>query len=168
MELARRHRSVARREHSGRTRCTDDTRSDREHRGPSPRQLRGQASRRWAGDSPVGVSKATLLDRASLPESNALRSRRQRLMMLGRPSRGGMAMVQAFVLVQAGVGMASRVGQAVSAIQGVRSADIVTGPYDVVARVEAASIDALGRLVVSKIQAIEGITRTLTCPVVRL
>jgi DNA-binding Lrp family transcriptional regulator len=50
----------------------------------------------------------------------------------------------------------------------VRSADIVTGPYDVVVRVEAASIDALGRLVVSKIQAVEGITRTLTCPVVRL
>ena len=71
------------------------------------------------------------------------------------------------VLIQAGVGMASRVGQAVGAIQGVRSADIVTGPYDVVARVEAASIDALGRLVVSKIQAVEGITRTLTCPVVR-
>ena len=77
-------------------------------------------------------------------------------------------MTQAFVLIQAGVGMASRVGQAVSTIQGVRSADIVTGPYDVVARVEAANIDALGRLVVSKIQAIEGITRTLTCPVVRL
>jgi hypothetical protein len=38
----------------------------------------------------------------------------------------------------------------------------------VVARVEAGSIDALGRLVVSKIQAVEGITRTLTCPVVRL
>jgi DNA-binding Lrp family transcriptional regulator len=79
-----------------------------------------------------------------------------------------MAIVQAFVLIQAGVGMASRVGQAVSAIQGVRSAAIVTGPYDVVARIEAASIDGLGRLVVSKIQAIEGITRTLTCPVVRL
>jgi DNA-binding Lrp family transcriptional regulator len=78
-----------------------------------------------------------------------------------------MAMVQAFVLIQAGVGMASRVGQAVGAIQGVRSADIVTGPYDVVVRVESASIDALGRLVVSKIQAVEGITRTLTCPVVR-
>jgi hypothetical protein len=40
----------------------------------------------------------------------------------------------------------------------------VTGPYDVVARVEAASIDALGRLVVSKIQTVEGITRTLTEP----
>jgi DNA-binding Lrp family transcriptional regulator len=79
-----------------------------------------------------------------------------------------MAMVQAFVLIQAGVGMASQVGQAVSAIKGVRSTDIVTGPYDVVARVEAESIDSRGRLVVSKIQAVEGITRTLTCPVVRL
>jgi DNA-binding Lrp family transcriptional regulator len=59
-------------------------------------------------------------------------------------------MVQAFVLIQAGVGMASRVGQAVTTIQGVRSADVVTGPYDVVARVEAASIDALERLVIQR------------------
>ncbi len=77
-------------------------------------------------------------------------------------------MVQAFVLIQAGVGMASRVGEAVAAIKGVRSADVVTGPYEVVVRVEAASIDALGKLVTSKIQAVEGMTRTLTCPVVRL
>jgi DNA-binding Lrp family transcriptional regulator len=71
-----------------------------------------------------------------------------------------MAMIEAFVLIQADVGMASRVGQTVSAMQGVRSSDVVTGPYDVVARVEAASIDALGSLVVSKIQAVEGIART--------
>ena len=77
-------------------------------------------------------------------------------------------MIEAFVLIQAGVGMASRVGQVMSAIQGVRSADVVTGPYDVVAHVEAANIDALGSLIVSKIQAVEGVTRTLTCPVVRL
>lgn len=79
-----------------------------------------------------------------------------------------MAMVEAFVLIQARVGMAARVGRAVSAIQGVRSADTVAGPYDVIACVEAAKIDALGSLVVSKIQAVEGVTRTLTCPVVRL
>ena len=77
-------------------------------------------------------------------------------------------MIEAFVLIQAEVGMAARVGQTVRAMQGVRSADVVTGPYDVVACVEAASIDALGSLVVSKIQAVEGITRTLTCPVVQL
>jgi DNA-binding Lrp family transcriptional regulator len=79
-----------------------------------------------------------------------------------------MAMVEAFVLIQARVGLASQVVQAVSAIQGVRSADILTGPYDAVASIEAESMDALGRLVVSKIQAVEGVTRTLTCPVVRL
>jgi len=76
-------------------------------------------------------------------------------------------MVEAFVLIQAGVGRASGVRQAVSAIRGVRSADLVIGPYDLVAHVEAASIDALGSLVVSKIQSVEGIARTLTCPVVR-
>ena len=76
-------------------------------------------------------------------------------------------MIEAFVLIQAGVGMPSGVVRAVSAIQGVRTAEAVTGPYDVIARVEAANIDALGRLVVSKIQSVEGITRTLTCPVVR-
>ncbi len=79
-----------------------------------------------------------------------------------------MATIEAFVLIQAEVGMASRVGQTVRAMKGVRSADVVPGPYDVVARVEVASIDALGSLVVSKIQAVEGIARTLTCPVVRL
>ena len=53
-------------------------------------------------------------------------------------------------------------------IAGVVVADDVTGPYDVIARVEADSIDELGRLVVSQVQLIEGITRTLTCPVVNL
>lgn len=77
-------------------------------------------------------------------------------------------MVEAFVLIQAEVGMASRVGQAVGAIRGVRAANVVTGPYDVIARVEAANIDALGKLVVSKIQAVEGVSRTLTCPVLRV
>jgi DNA-binding Lrp family transcriptional regulator len=53
-------------------------------------------------------------------------------------------------------------------IAGGISADVVTGPYDVIARVEVDTIDALGKLVVAEIQAVEGITRTLTCPIVRL
>jgi DNA-binding Lrp family transcriptional regulator len=44
----------------------------------------------------------------------------------------------------------------------------VTGPYDVIVRAEAESIDDLGRMVVSQIQIIDGITRTVTCPVVKL
>jgi len=53
-------------------------------------------------------------------------------------------------------------------IAGVVVADDVTGPYDVIARVEADSIDELGRLVVTHVQSIAGLTRTLTCPVVNL
>ena len=44
----------------------------------------------------------------------------------------------------------------------------MTGPYDVIVRTEAESLDDLGKLVVSQIQAVEGITRTFTCPVVNL
>jgi len=76
--------------------------------------------------------------------------------------------VQAFVLIQTEVGKAANVAEQVRTIQGVESADDVTGPYDVIVKAEAADVDALGKLVVAKIQAIEGITRTLTCPVVHL
>jgi DNA-binding Lrp family transcriptional regulator len=44
----------------------------------------------------------------------------------------------------------------------------VTGPYDVIARAEATTVDELGKMVVSRVQMIDGITRTLTCPVVHL
>ena len=77
-------------------------------------------------------------------------------------------MVQAFVLIQTEVGKAANVAEQVRTIQGVESADDVTGPYDVIVKAEAADVDALGKLVVAKIQSVEGITRTLTCPVVHL
>jgi DNA-binding Lrp family transcriptional regulator len=75
-------------------------------------------------------------------------------------------MVRAYVLIQAEVGQAARVANEVAEVDGVGSAVAVTGPYDLIAMVEAASIDDLGRMVVSRIQGVNGITRTLTCPVV--
>ncbi len=77
-------------------------------------------------------------------------------------------MVQAFILIQTEVGKAADVAQQVGAISGVTSAHAVTGPYDAIVQTEAEDVDALGQLVVARIQAIEGITRTLTCPVVKL
>lgn len=77
-------------------------------------------------------------------------------------------MVQAYVLIQTEVGKAALVAEAVREIPGVESADDVTGPYDVVVKAEADDVDSLGKLVVARIQGIEGITRTLTCPVVHL
>ena len=76
--------------------------------------------------------------------------------------------VNAYVLIQTEVGKAANVARQVGGIDGVVSAEDVTGPYDVIARAEAASVDELGHLVVSEIQRIEGITRTVTCPVVNL
>lgn len=73
----------------------------------------------------------------------------------------------AFILIQTEVGK-THVAEQAAAIEGVTSAENVTGPYDVIVRAKADSMDDLGRLVVSHIQLIEGITRTVTCPVVNL
>ena len=73
--------------------------------------------------------------------------------------------VQAYILIQTEVGMASSVAKAVSAIAGVTIAEGVTGPYDVIMRAESASMEDLGRTVLAKVQTVAGITRTLTCPV---
>lgn len=76
--------------------------------------------------------------------------------------------VQAYILVQTEVGKAADVATAIGAIDGVKLAEDVTGPYDVIVRAEGASMDELGALVLSQIQAVPGITRTLTCPIVRI
>jgi len=76
--------------------------------------------------------------------------------------------VHAYVLIQTDVGKAADVARQVGAIEGIVLAEDVTGPYDVICRAEAANIDELGRMVVSNVQSIAGITRTITCPVVNL
>lgn len=76
--------------------------------------------------------------------------------------------VTAYVLIQTEVGKAVSVAEQARKITGVLSADDVTGPYDVIVKTEAPSLDELGKMVVSQIQAVEGITRTFTCPVVHL
>jgi DNA-binding Lrp family transcriptional regulator len=74
----------------------------------------------------------------------------------------------AWVLVQTEVGAVGRVAEAIRKVKGVKSAEEVAGPYDVVVRAEASDLDLLGRLVVREIQGIEGETRTLTCPIIHL
>ena len=74
-------------------------------------------------------------------------------------------MVQAYILVQTEVGKAAGVARQIAEIAGVMQAEDVTGPYDVIVRASAENVDELGKLVATQIQAVEGITRTLTCPV---
>ena len=76
--------------------------------------------------------------------------------------------VQAYILIQTDVGKAAEVANAIAKVKGVTMAEDVTGPYDVIVRAEGASVDELGAMVVTKVQGVPGITRTLTCPIVRI
>ncbi len=76
--------------------------------------------------------------------------------------------VNAYVLIQTEVGKAAGVARAVGGLAGVVAAEGVTGPYDVIVRAEAETVDELGRMVVGALQLIDGVTRTVTCPVVNL
>lgn len=76
--------------------------------------------------------------------------------------------VTAYILIQTEVGKASSVVEAIRGLPGVMEADDVTGPYDVIVKAGADTMDDLGKMVVSQVQLVDGITRTLTCPVVRL
>ncbi len=77
-------------------------------------------------------------------------------------------MVQAYILIQTEVGKAAAVAAEIAELPGVTTAEDVTGPYDVIVRAEAGGVDELGQLVVARVQGVDGITRTLTCPVVHL
>jgi len=77
-------------------------------------------------------------------------------------------MVSAYVLIQTDMDKSAEVAGAIAAMDGVVAADVVTGPYDVIAKAQAATMDELGRLVISRMQMVAGITRTLTSPVVNL
>ena len=68
--------------------------------------------------------------------------------------------------VDGDVGRAVQLPPEVAGIEGVTRAEDVTGPYDVIVHVEASDMGALGEQIVSAVQKVPGITRTLTCPVV--
>ena len=77
-------------------------------------------------------------------------------------------MLQAYILIQTQMGKAAGVATAVAGFEGVISVSTLSGPYDVIAVTRTGDADELGLLIVDKVQSVEGIVRTLTCPVVRL
>ena len=70
---------------------------------------------------------------------------------------------KAFVLIETAVGKTKEVVAKIRQLEGVKSVDPVTGPYDVIAIVEAESLNEIGDLVTGKIHPIGGISRTVTC-----
>lgn len=70
---------------------------------------------------------------------------------------------KAFVLIETAVGRTREVASALKQLDGVKSVDTVTGPYDIIAILEAKDLNGIGDLVTSKIHPVAGISRTVTC-----
>ena len=70
---------------------------------------------------------------------------------------------KAYVLIETSVGMTKDVVTQLRSHRGVRTADTVTGPYDVIAVGKAGDLNAVGDLVTRRIQTLDGIVRTMTC-----
>jgi DNA-binding Lrp family transcriptional regulator len=74
----------------------------------------------------------------------------------------------AYVLIEGAAGRIHRILDELRKIDEVKASDAVTGQYDIIARLEADDIHALGRVTYAKIQMIDGVLRTITCNVIQL
>ena len=75
--------------------------------------------------------------------------------------------MKAYILINTAPGKAIEVANQMQKIEGVTQADAITGEYDVIAVVEAETVNQIGNLIVEKIQTIEGLYKTVTCLAVR-
>ena len=76
--------------------------------------------------------------------------------------------VTAFVLVTTSVGKAKNVLNGLKKIDGVKSVDLVLGPYDIIAMVEGDSLESIGKLITGHFHKVEGVERTTTCQAIRV
>ena len=76
-------------------------------------------------------------------------------------------MVRAYVLIGVTAGKALEVVHKLQGQEGILQADAITGEYDVIARAEADDVAGIGKLIVEKVQAAEGVFKTITCLVVQ-
>ncbi len=79
-----------------------------------------------------------------------------------------MFVIAAYILIQTEAGKAAIVAAALGALPGVSETASLAGPYDVIGRPQARNIDQLAKLVTSQVQALDGVSRTMSCPVVHL
>ena len=70
---------------------------------------------------------------------------------------------RAFILIETQVGKSQEVAAALRRMEGVKSADVITGTYDVISLIDATDMSAVADLVTGRVQAIRGVMRTITC-----
>lgn len=72
-------------------------------------------------------------------------------------------MVRAYVLITTTAGKALEVVHRLQGQDGILQADAITGEYDVIVQIEAQDVPGIGRLIVDKVQAADGVFKTVTC-----
>ena len=70
---------------------------------------------------------------------------------------------RAYILIETQVGRANQVVQALRSLRGVKTADVVTGRFDVIVLIEVDTMSAMAELVTGQMQGIRGVLRTITC-----
>ena len=70
---------------------------------------------------------------------------------------------KAFVLIETAVGETKGVLSKLTELEGVKSADAVTGPYDIITVIELESLNDIGEFIDTRIHLVTGISRTVTC-----
>ena len=70
---------------------------------------------------------------------------------------------KAYVLIETAVGKTREVAVALRGLKGIYSADVVTGPYDIIAMITASDMSVVGNLVTGHIHTVPGVVRTVTC-----
>jgi len=75
-------------------------------------------------------------------------------------------MAKAYVLIKTRVGETTSVLNGLSKNDRIRSADVIIGPYDIIAMVEAEDLNAIGTVVMRFVHEVPGVENTITCPVI--
>ena len=70
---------------------------------------------------------------------------------------------RAFILIETAVGKTRDVAAILTGLEGVQSADVVTGPYDIIAVLESSNMNSIGELLTGNVHSIPGVVRTVTC-----
>jgi len=74
---------------------------------------------------------------------------------------------KAYILVETEVGKKIKeIVKEISDEEGINEVYTVTGPYDIIAVIEKETLSDIGDLVTTRIHAIKGVARTVTCLVV--
>ena len=74
-----------------------------------------------------------------------------------------MALTRAYILIETNVGQGPKVVTTLQGLPEVKSADRVSGIYDIITVIEVDDLQAVGSFVTQRVHTISGVRRSITC-----